>query len=181
MSTQRLEIATPRLTLVATTLEHVCAEIDDRARFAQLLGAEVPAEWPPPLNDENTMRWTKDHLTANPNTEGWSTWYYMLRRPGERPILIGNGGFKGKFVADGTCELGYSVMESHQRRGYATEVVRALVVWAFSHPDIERVVAHTLPELMPSIRVLERNGFNLSTETLEEGAIMFELKRRPLD
>jgi len=74
-------------------------------------------------------------------------------------------------------EVGYSVMEPHQRRGYATEVVHALVDWAFAHPEIDRVVAHTLPELLPSIRVLEKNDFALSPETIEEGAIMFERTR----
>jgi RimJ/RimL family protein N-acetyltransferase len=70
-------------------------------------------------------------------------------------------------------------MEAHQRRGYASEYVKALVEWAFAHPEIERVVAHTLPELAPSIRVLEKNEFALSSATLEEGAIMFERNRRP--
>jgi RimJ/RimL family protein N-acetyltransferase len=172
----RLELATARLVLVAVTLETIEAEIEDRARLSRLLGADVPADWPPPLNDKNTMRWTRDHLIANPETRGWGTWYFLLRRDRTAPILIGNGGFKGKFVAPGTCEVGYSVLESHQRRGYATEVVAALVEWAFAHPEIERVVAHTLPELTPSIRVLEKNGF-VSAWPLEPGAIMFELKR----
>lgn len=170
-------IETPRLTLVAVTLEMIEAELGDRAGLARLLGAEISAGWPPPLNDENTMRWTRDHLAANPDNGGWGTWYMLLRRDGAQPLLMGVGGFKGKFVAPGTCELGYSVMEPHQRRGYASEFVEALVGWAFAHPEIERVVAHTLPELAPSIRVLEKNEFAFSTATLEEGAIMFELKR----
>src|SRR5262249_39611648 len=148
----RLELTTPRLTLIPVTLELIDAEIGDLALLSRLLGAEIPPDWPPPLNDENSMRWTRDHLAAHPDSGGWGTWYFLLRRGNARPILIGNGGFKGKFVAPGACEVGYSVMENHQRRGYASEVVRALVEWAFSHPEIERVVAHTLPELTPSIR-----------------------------
>jgi len=169
-------IETPRLRLIAVTLEMIEAELGDRAGLALLLGAEVPADWPPPLNDENTMKWTRDHLAANPDNGGWGTWYFLLRREGARPLLIGNGGFKGHFVAPGTCEVGYSVMETHQRNGYATEVVAALVEWAFSHPEIDRVVAHTLPELTPSIRVLEKNGFT-PADPLEPEAIMFELIR----
>ena len=34
-------------------------------------------------------------------------------------------------------------------------------------------------ELIPSIRVLEKNDFVLSPETIEEGAIMFERRRPP--
>jgi len=170
-------VETPRLTLRSVTLDLIEAELTDRPLLARLLGAEVPSEWPPPLNDENSMRWTRDQLAAHPDNGGWGTWYFLLRREDAVPVLIGNGGFKGKFVAPGTCEVGYSVMESHQRNGYATEVVRALVGWAFAHPDIDRVVAHTLPELAPSIRVLEKNGFVPAHPPLEADAIMFELRR----
>ena len=175
--TAGIELTTPRLTLVAVTLEMIDAELGDLAGLARLLGAEISEGWPPPLNDENTMKWTRDHLAANPDNGGWGTWYMLLRRDGAQPLLMGIGGFKGKFVAPHTCEVGYSVMEAQQRRGYASEFVHALVEWAFAHAEIERVVAHTLPELAPSIRVLEKNDFVLSSATLEEGAIMFERKR----
>jgi len=172
-----IRLSTQRLTLVPVTLEYIEAEIADRARLSRALGAEIPAGWPPPLNDGSTMRWTRDNLLANPDNRGWGTWYFILRREGEMPVLIGNGGFKGKLVAPATCEVGYSVMEAHQRRGYASEAVRALTNWAFTHPEIERVVAQTLPELTPSIRVLEKNAFVRVDEAFEEGAIMFELRR----
>jgi RimJ/RimL family protein N-acetyltransferase len=177
MSSPHLELRTTRLLLKPVTLASIEAEISHRARLAQLLGAEIPSGWPPPLNDTSTMEWTRQNLLANPDNRGWGTWYFLLCRDGRANELIGNGGFKGKFVAPGTCEVGYSVMEAHQRRGYASEAVAALVRWAFMHPEIERVVAHTLPELTPSIRVLEKNGFTGVPETLEEGAIMFELRR----
>lgn len=179
MSVDRVELVTPRLLLTPVTVELIEAEIGDRTRLGQLLGAEIPAGWPPPLNDETTQRWTRDNLVAHPDNGGWGTWYFLLRRDGRTPLLIGSGGFKGKFVAPGTCEIGYSVMEDHQRCGYASEAVAAFVSWAFGHPEIARVVAHTLPELTPSIRVLEKNGFVRVDEVLEEGAIMFELKRPP--
>jgi [ribosomal protein S5]-alanine N-acetyltransferase len=179
MSGAPLELSTPRLLLVPVTLTTIDAELEDRKRLAQLLRAEIPAGWPPPLNDESTMRWTRQNLVANPDNSGWGTWYFLLRRESRAPILIGVGGFKGHFVAPGACEVGYSVMEEHQRHGYASEAVTALVAWAFGHPEIERVLAHTLTELAPSIRVLEKNGFVHVPEPLEEGAIMFELKRAP--
>ncbi|HEX6791663.1 MAG TPA: GNAT family N-acetyltransferase [Candidatus Krumholzibacteria bacterium] len=178
MTSPRLELQTPRLTLVPVTLETITAEISDRKELGRLLNAEIPSGWPPPLNDAGTMQWTKQNLLRNPDTKGWGTWHFLLRRDSRPPVLIGNGGFKGKFVAPGTCEVGYSIMEEHQRRGYASEAVAAFVKWAFTHPEIDRVVAHTLTELTPSIRVLEKNGFTRVDETLEEGAIMFELRRR---
>jgi RimJ/RimL family protein N-acetyltransferase len=66
----------------------------------------------------------------------------------------------------------------NQRQGFASEAVDALVEWAFSHAFVTRVIAHTLPVLAPSIRVLEKNGFVFLGDGEEEGTIVFE-RRRP--
>jgi RimJ/RimL family protein N-acetyltransferase len=72
--------------------------------------------------------------------------------------LVGGAGFKGS-PRDGVVEIGYSMLEAHQGHGYCTEAVRALIGWAFGHPEVRLVIAHTLPELRPSIRVMEKCGF----------------------
>ncbi len=84
---------------------------------------------------------------------------------------------KGKPTFDGTVEIGYSVLTEAQGLGYATEAVQGLVSWAFEHPEVLRVIAETLPELTPSIRVLEKSGFVSVAEGSEEGLIRFELSR----
>jgi len=66
-------------------------------------------------------------------------------------------GFKGRPV-DGTCEIGYSVLASFQGSGYATEASRELIRWAFSHRDVERVTSETLPDLLDSLRLMEKCG-----------------------
>lgn len=172
-----MTIETPRLILISATIELIRAELEDRARTPVLLGADVPANWPPPLNDENSMRWMADYLTANPDPGLWTMWYFLLRRDGTRPLAIGNGGFTGAPGTDGTCEVGYSVMESHQRNGYAPEATRALIDRAFADARVQRVIAHTLPDLIPSIRVLEKCGFVFVGEGAEPGTIRFELQR----
>ena len=55
--TETLTIHSPRLVLVAATVDLAKAERDGGERFATLLGAAVPADWPPPLNDEHSMNW----------------------------------------------------------------------------------------------------------------------------
>jgi RimJ/RimL family protein N-acetyltransferase len=96
-------------------------------------------------------------LESEPAASGWGLWYVVRDEPGAPRVLIGNGGFKGKPV-DGCCEIGYSLLPGHQRFGYATEAARALVKWAFEHPEVNRVSAETLPELTASIRVMEKCG-----------------------
>ena len=172
-----LTLTTPRLRLVAATPEIARAELHDRERFAQLLDAEVASPWPPPLNDEESIAWTLQLLEEDPEAVGWGPWYFVACPDGAPPLVIGNGGFKGRPTADGTVEVGYSVVEAHQRRGYAPEAVEALVSWAFAHADVRRVVAQTFPELRPSIRVLEKSGFTFIGPGFEDGALLFERLR----
>lgn len=177
MTEEGLQLTTPRLVLIAATPTIAGAELHDRARFAELLGARVSTPWPPPLNDEESIAWTVQLLEMDPKSVGWGPWYFVLVPPGAPRIVIGNGGFKGRATADGTVEVGYSIVEEYQRRGYAPEAVDALVRWAFSHDDVRRVVAQTMPDLRGSIRVLEKCGFAFIGPGFEEGAILFERLR----
>jgi RimJ/RimL family protein N-acetyltransferase len=72
-------------------------------------------------------------------------------------------------------EIGYSVVPSWQRRGLATEASRALIESAWGR-GAEVVLAHTLPHLTPSIRVLEKLGF-AAAESSEDGVLAFALRR----
>lgn len=173
-----LHLRTERLQLVATTLELARAELADPRRLEKLLLAHVPPSWPPPLNDESTLRWTIDALAKHPDAVGWFAWYFLHREHKELR-LIGQGGFTGPPASDGTVEVGYSIVPESHRFGFAPEAVRALCAWAFGHPAVTRVVAHTLPTLLPSIRVLEKCGFTPDGAGAEPGTVRFELARAP--
>ena len=172
---RRIAISTSRLILVAATSDVQQAEIEDRNAFASRLDVDVPLDWPPLYNDEQSMRWVLDYMSAHPDHDGWTKWYFLLSRPGRRPMLIGNGGFTGAPSEDGTVEVGYSIVDSHQRQGYAPEAVRGLMSWVFAHAHVKRLIAHTLPELHPSIRVLEKCGFRFVGDGAEEGTIRYEI------
>ena len=90
-------------------------------------------------------------------------------------VTIGNGGFKGQASADGTVEIGYSILPEYQNKGYGTEAVKALVNWAFQHPEVKRAIAETLPELKASQRLLEKCNFVYIGEGSKPGIIRFEL------
>lgn len=173
-----IRVTTERLELLGGTLELARADLEDRGRLGQLLGARVPESWPPEFNDSETQRFTVERLNEGPGQAGWWSWYFVLLDGGDGGrTLVGNGGFKGRPAADGTAELGYSVLEEFQCAGYATEAVGGLLRWAFSHPEVTRVIAETLPPLKPSIRVLEKSGFLNVGEGSEEGVIRFEMTR----
>ena len=81
---------------------------------------------------------------------------------------IGELCFKG-LAADGIAEIGYGISEAYQNNGYATEAVKAVLEWAFSHPEVAAVEAETDPENAASKRVLEKCGFALNGIIGEEG------------
>jgi [ribosomal protein S5]-alanine N-acetyltransferase len=170
-------LRTARLEIVPGTAALGRAEIEDRAQFAALLGAMVPATWPPPENDEHTMRFFTEYVESHPDSVGWAAWYILRRGEDGQATAIGTCGFKGGPDREGTVETGYSVLEEHQRRGYAPEAVAALVDWAFGQPGVGRVIAHTFPDLRPSIRVLEKCGFTFAGAGTEEGTVRFERGR----
>ena len=171
-------IVTDRLILVASNAILAHAEINNRAEFASILNAEIPADWPPPLNDDDSMNWNLNFAMKNPFLEGWAMWYILLKKDDDRLEAIGNCGFKGIPDINGAVEVGYSIMESHHRKGYATEAVNALIDWAFGHEDVKKIIAHTLPDLIASQAVLKKCGFKFVGEGLEEGAIMYELLKQ---
>jgi [ribosomal protein S5]-alanine N-acetyltransferase len=181
-------IRTPRLELIPATVEIARAEIHDRARFAAALRVPGPEVWPPPLNDDESMQWLLGTLERDPGAVGWAAWYVVLREEsasagrtaGTAPTaraLIGNAGFFGPPGADGGVEMGYSILEAHQGRGYATEALRALISWAFEHSGVRRVFARTFPDNPRSIRVLEKCGLRPFEPGRGDGSIGFELPR----
>src|SRR5215831_19374385 len=160
----RLVRQTERLVLIAGTLPLIEGELQSAVRFAKLLGARVPANWPPPLNDPSTMEWCRRYLKKHPDGIGWVNWYFILRQnlTSDEPVTIGNGGFRGKPDADGVTEVGYSILEQFQNAGYATEALHGLMQWAFSQSCTDRIIAQTYSNLTRSIRVLEKTGFTFA-------------------
>ena len=165
----RLVLRTARLELISTTLEIVTADLHQRELLPALLNARIGAGWPPPLIDVRVMERLKQSLTDQPEHEGWSAWYWVLRTA---RTLIGMSGFKSRPVG-GAVEIGYSILPEFQNRGLATEALEAMVNWAFSH-GANCVFGETLPELVASQRVLLKNGFTRVPTSSEPGVIRFE-------
>ena len=55
--------------------------------------------------------------------------------------------------------IGYAIVPSARRQGYATEAISALSGWALAQPEVGEVRAQTLPDNEASIRALLRAGF----------------------
>ena len=62
-----------------------------------------------------------------------------------------------------TTEFGlfYSISPEHQRLGYASEAVRALVDYAFQHLQLKRVIATTTYDNVASVGVMRKLGMRI--------------------
>ena len=77
-------------------------------------------------------------------------------------LVVGELG--GAFVAEGTVEIGYAIVESLWSRGYATAAVSAFVALARERSDARRIVGHTPLDRPRSGRVLQKVGFRMTRE-----------------
>ncbi|NEU71974.1 GNAT family N-acetyltransferase [Hassallia byssoidea VB512170] len=174
----QLIVTTKNLQLIACTLEIAQAEKNDKSKFSKLLDASIPNTWPPEFNNEEMVLFIINKLQKAPEESGWWSWYFLLKdRVTDASILIGFGGFKGKPTSDGIVEIGYSILPEFQNLGYGTEAIKGLVSWAFTHPEVQQVIAETLPELKASQRVLEKSHFTYIGQGSEEGIIRYQLSR----
>ncbi|WP_225446806.1 GNAT family N-acetyltransferase [Streptacidiphilus sp. PB12-B1b] len=74
-------------------------------------------------------------------------------------LAVGGSGFHGPPDAEGSVEVGYELVAQARGLGYATETLRALTAFAFTHPAVRAVTAGTYPENTASQQVLLRAGF----------------------
>lgn len=96
---------------------------------------------------------------------------------GVRLAVEQDGGFVGWIVLQEwnpdfrSASLGYCLQQAVWGRGYATEVARALLSWAFDTLDLNRVQAEADTRNAASARVLTKLGFVLEG-TLREDCIV---------
>jgi ribosomal-protein-alanine N-acetyltransferase len=148
-------LETGRLKLVARTREGVRADL---AQLKPHERAEVSPAW-------------LALLEGSSRADPWIHGFVAEDRTNGR--VLGGGAFKGPPGADGVVEIAYGMVPEHQGQGYATEAAAALVGYAFSHPQVRLVRAHTRLEAQASPRVLEKCGFRRVGEVMdpEDGLI----------
>jgi [ribosomal protein S5]-alanine N-acetyltransferase len=173
-------LKTPRLLLQAATPETMeAAAGDDPAALSRALAARVPADWPPRIGDDGRMAregfaYVRDLLRRDPSLVGWWGWWVMLA--GSSPVLIGAVSPKGPPDPEGTVEVSYGIVHSHQGHGYATEATQALMNWLRKNPQVTRIIAETFPTMGASIAVMEKCGMAFLGEGSEPGTIRYGLQ-----
>jgi RimJ/RimL family protein N-acetyltransferase len=140
------------------------------------LDAEIPENWQPAGNYESTMKWFLDRLKENPANFGWLAWYIPLKNDDQnKRTAIGGIGFKGAPDENGVVETGYGIMEKFQLKGYASEALKGILLWAFQHPELKKVIAETDEENHASLGILQKNNFRFAGQGSEERTVRYEI------
>jgi [ribosomal protein S5]-alanine N-acetyltransferase len=157
-------IPTPRLELILQTPDEVLAWVES-------LPPEVRAEVSP------------DWIARVRTTAAGDPWALSFSaRLRDSGAAVGGCAFKGPPDGDGVVEVAYGINEEHRGRGYAAEATRALVAFAFADGRVRVVRAHTKPDNVASIRVLERCGFDRVGEVVDpEDGLVCRWERRVVE
>lgn len=151
-------IKTPNLNLIIADLSHREALARGKQALGDLLGVTIPESWP---TFPEAFGLPMDEETVRQTNAGWMGYLFLHPQDG---VLVGNGGFVGEPDEDGTVEIGYEIASEYWNRGFATEAVRGFLDHAFSQPNVQKVIAHTLGSKNASNSVLQKVGMTYITE-----------------
>jgi len=107
------------------------------------------------------IRQTLAMLESHPRDASWGG--YLVVDPGSGTV-VGTCGFKTGPAEDGVVEIAYFTFPEFEGQGFATAMAAGLRELAERSSDVQRIIAHTLPERNPSTRILEKIGMRLIGE-----------------
>jgi len=160
---------TERLDLHVMTAPFLEASLaGDLEGAGRLIDAVVPPDW---LESREFMQLRLRRMREDPAFEDWGPRAVVLRAEAR---MVGHAGFHtppgAEYLAPyapGGVEMGYTVFASDRRRGYATEAVAGLMVWARER-GISRFVLSIAPTNDASLAVARRLAFTGPVATVED-------------
>ncbi len=169
-------IHTGCMTLIPLTLQQLETGLSSIKQLSAEMGIPLVSD----LITENAERAVKikiEKMRAVPELlHPWFTyWLIVIDKEG---IGAGLVGFKGSPDVSGSVEIGYGINPIFQGRGYMTEAVRAMVEWAFSHLECEKITAiGVLQDNFASRKVLVKNQFRELESDADADGVDYELER----
>jgi RimJ/RimL family protein N-acetyltransferase len=155
-------ITTPRLKLVSLTPSLLRAVArGDLVEVERQLGAPVGASWEEGVPAERRLH----QLAADPSEQPWLVRAVVANTP---PRVVGSVGFHAPPDDDGRVEIGYDIVASERRKGYAREAVQALLDQAWATGRARTCVASVRPDNAASLALIRAFGFRRVGEQIDE-------------
>lgn len=109
-----------------------------------------------PLPDREAAAALQREIAEGNKRETMFKWGIALR---DSNTVIGTTTLFNLSLDNGRAELGYAMAHAYWGKGYMNEALKALVSHAFEVMELRRLEADVDPRNAPSIRTLERLGF----------------------
>lgn len=123
--------------------------------------------------------WTRDELAERYGLEKESKdpcGYFAVKLK-EQDLIIGEAGIFNSFQSDTKMEIGYIIDYEFHKKGYGSEVCSGLVDHIMNRLGYREVIARMYEENIASIRVCEKNGFQLYEKGQTENGKGFRVYR----
>jgi len=153
MSAKKLE--TERLLLLPFTIR-LCQMVNEKDFEGLVHEGLFPGVGYPDQETLETIPKIIKNLELVTDPTGFESWLIINKK---EMAIIGDIGFKGIPNSSGEVDLGYGIIESERRKGYALEAATALSNWALSHPDVKKITAKCLIDNNGSAKILEKLDF----------------------
>jgi len=155
-------IATPRLSLLPLTPALLRAvEGGDLAEVERQLGARVGKGW----EEGVPAKLRLEQLAADASAQPWLVRAMVALTPRQ---VVGCVGFHAPPDEDGRVEIGYDIVRSERRKGYAREGIQALLDWAWATGRVRTCVASVSPHNAPSLALIHSFGFRHVGDQIDE-------------
>ena len=171
--TARFELVSMSMTFMRLLVER------DLPAASWEIGAIVPDDLPDQL--DHFLQFRIADLEADPTAQPWLGRAIVLTDADGTRRVIGTVGFHTPPDPDGRVEIGYRVEAPHRRQGVATEVARAMFVWAHEQ-GVDRFRASVAPDNVASLAVVARFGFRqtgVQMDDIDGEELVFELDGWP--
>ncbi|HVN95945.1 MAG TPA: GNAT family N-acetyltransferase [Syntrophorhabdaceae bacterium] len=148
--------------------------------LAQMFARPTTMQWlfgGTPMSAEEAGRFIREHFTFGRLSYGLGV---LCEKKPERFV-----GFAGllpcRYLYEDDFELGFALIEDARRKGYATEIGRAQIVYGFETLSVHRLLALVHPQNRASLRTLEKIGMKLlkTIRTEERGPRRVYVVKRP--
>ncbi len=154
--TPELKIITKNLLLLPFTVSLCEAFLMKNYSDLDLLRIRRGDGWPDADVIETLPKISKNLTDANGPT-GFESWMIIKKDTLE---IIGDAGFKGLDKETASADLGYGIIESERRKGFAEEAALGLITWVKTTKSVKQLTAQCLENNHASIKLLKKLRFN---------------------
>ena len=117
------------------------------------------------IDGHSPLRWRVPQVKANPEVNKWFVRWMVLRETRE---IVGSLSFHGSPDETGMLEIGLGVHENFWRRGFASEALLGMWLWAASQSGVLKFRYTVDPNNVGSVALVRKFGFRHAGQQIDD-------------